>query len=131
MQGNNQNVLSIFNDHFVEFISDVQSVFPENVDVLTAKNSLVMIRKANPKMIIKIWKTNIVDKYRSQIEKGDISFFIEKDYSSDLSKAEYSDKIMEGIDRLRKPIKDMAPENRDKTMKYIQNLTKLCILYEN
>lgn len=125
-----QNILTAFNDHFVEFISDVQSVFPENADVLTAKNSLMMIRKANPKMIIKIWKSNIVDKYKSQIEKGDISFFIEKDYSSDLSKAEYSDKIMEGIDRLRKPIKDMAPENRDKTMKYIQNLTKLCILYE-
>ena len=126
-----QNILTAFNDHFVEFISDVQSVFPENADVLTAKNSLMMIRKANPKMIIKIWKSNIVDKYRSQIENGDISFFIEKDYSSDLSKAEYSDKIMEGIDRLRKPIKDMAPENRDKTMKYIQNLTKLCILYES
>jgi len=127
----NQNILTAFNDHFVEFISDVQSVFPENADVLTAKNSLMMIRKANPKMIIKIWKSNIVDKYRSQIENGDISFFIEKDYSSDLSKAEYSDKIMEGIDRLRQPIKDMLPENRAKTMKYIQNLTKLCILYEN
>ena len=126
-----QNILTAFNDHFVEFISDVQSVFPENVDVLTAKNSLMMIRKANPKMIIKIWRSNIVDKYRSQIENGDISFFIEKDYSSDLSKAEYSDKIMEGIDRLRQPIKDMAQDNRDKTMKYIQNLTKLCILYEN
>ena len=126
-----QNILTAFNDHFVEFISDIQTVFPENADVLTAKNSLMMIRKANPKMIIKIWKSNIVDKYRSQIESGDISFFIEKDYSSDLSKAEYSDKIMEGIDRLRKPIKDMLPENRNKTMKYIQNLTKLCILYEN
>jgi hypothetical protein len=126
-----QNILTAFNDHFVEFISDVQSVFPENTDVLTAKNSLMMIRKANPKMIIKIWKSNIVDKYKSQIENGDISFFIEKDYSSDLSKAEYSDKIMEGIDRLRKPIKDMLPENRNKTMKYIQNLTKLCILYES
>jgi len=126
-----QNILTAFNDHFVEFISDVQSVFPENADVLTAKNSLIMIRRANPKMIIKIWKSNIVDKYRSQIENGDISFFIEKDYSNDLSKAEHSDKIMEGIDRLRKPIKDMAPENREKTMKYIQNLTKLCILYEN
>ena len=109
-----QNILTAFNDHFVEFISDVQSVFPENTDVLTAKNSLMMIRKANPKMIIKIWKSNIVDKYKSQIENGDISFFIEKDYSSDLSKAEYSDKIMEGIDRLRKPIKDMLPENRNK-----------------
>jgi len=126
-----QNILTAFNDHFVEFISDVQSVFPENADVLTAKNSLMMIRRANPKMIIKIWKSNIVDKYRSQIENGDISFFIEKDYSSDLSKAEYSDKIMEGIDRLRQPIKEMATDNRAKTMKYIQNLTKLCILYEN
>jgi len=126
-----QNILTAFNEHFVEFITDVQTVFPENVDVLTAKNSLVMIRKANPKMIIKIWKSNIVDKYRNQIENGDISFFIEKDYSGDLSKAEYSGKIMEGIDRLRDPIKDMAPENREKTMKYIQNLTKLCVLYEN
>jgi hypothetical protein len=125
-----QNILTAFNDHFVEFISDVQSVFPENADVLTAKNSLMMIRKANPKMIIKIWRSNIVDKYKSQIESGDISFFIEKDYSNDLSKAEYSDKIMEGIDRLRKPIKDMTQDNRAKTMKYIQNLTKLCILHE-
>lgn len=127
----NPNILTAFNDHFVEFISDVQMVFPENADVLTAKNSLMMIRKANPKMIIKIWKSNIVDKYKNQIESGDISFFIEKDYSNDLSKAEYSDKIMEGIDRLRKPIKDMLPDNRSKTMKYIQNLTKLCILYES
>jgi hypothetical protein len=126
-----QNILTAFNDHFVDFISDIQSVFPENADVLTAKNSLMMIRKANPKMIIKIWKSNIVDKYKTQIENGDISFFIEKDYSSDLSKAEYSDKIMEGIDRLRQPIKEMASDNRAKTMKYIQNLTKLCILYEN
>ena len=126
-----QNILTAFNDHFVDFISDIQSVFPENADVLTAKNSLMMIRKANPKMIIKIWKSNIVDKYKRQIEEGDISFFIEKDYSNDLSRAEYSDKIMEGIDRLRQPIKEMAPDNRAKTMKYIQNLTKLCILYEN
>ena len=131
MQGGNQNILSAFNDHFSEFISDIQSVFPENTDVVTAKNSLMIIRKANPKMIIKIWKSNIVDKYKFQIENGDISFFIDKDYSTDLSKAEYSDKIMEGIDRLREPIKQMTEDNQQKTMKYIQNLTKLCILYES
>lgn len=130
MSNQNQNILSAFNDHFVEFINDVQNVFPENVDVLTAKNSLLMIRKANPKMIIKIWKQYIVDKYRDRIEKGDISFFIEKDYSNDISSLEQSGKIMEAINRLREPIKEMATENRDKTMKYIQNLTKLCILYE-
>ena len=120
------NILSKFNEHFVEFISDIQEVFPEDVDLLTAKNSLLMIKKANPKMIIKIWKTHIVDKYSKQIQDGDISFFINKDYSQDLS----STKIMDGINRLRGPIKAMTLENQQKTMKYIQNLTQLSILYE-
>jgi hypothetical protein len=125
-------ILSKFNEHFVEFITDVQEVFPEDVDILSAKNSLLAIKKLNPKMIIKIWKTHIVDKYVEQIEKGDISFFINKDYSSDLSKTYFSsNKIMEGIDRLRAPIREMSVENQGKTMKYIQNLTKLSMLYEN
>ncbi len=125
------NILTAFNDHFVEFISDIQLVFPEDVDVLTAKNSLLMIRKANPKMIIKIWKTHIVDKYNDKIEKGDLSFFMNKDYSSDLMSNSLggNEKIMEGINRLREPVKNMSVENQSKTMKYIQNLTKLCNIY--
>jgi accessory colonization factor AcfC len=120
------NILSAFNDHFVEFISDIQLVFPDDVDLLTAKNSLLMVRKANPKMIIKIWKTHIVDKYAKQIEEGDLTFFMEKDYSNDISGNE---KIMEGINRMREPIKNMSKDNQDKSMKYIQNLTKLCAIY--
>jgi hypothetical protein len=119
------NLLSAFNDHFMEFINDVQCVFPEDVDILAAKNALIAIRKANPKMIVKIWKMYIGDKYKTQIESGDISFFIEKDYSSDILTAQNSDKIMESINRLREPIKNMGPENQAKVMKYIQNLTKL------
>jgi accessory colonization factor AcfC len=120
------NILGAFNDHFVEFISDIQLVFPDDVDLLTAKNSLIMIRKANPKMIIKIWKTHIVDKYAKQIGDGDLTFFMDKDYSNDISGNE---KIMEGINRLREPVKNMSKENQDKTLKYIQNLTKLCNIY--
>ena len=124
------NILTAFNDHFVSFINDVQSVFPEDTDVLTAKNALTAIRKANPKMIVKIWKAFIADKYKAEIDAGDISFFAEKDYSSDVSVSQNSDKIMESIDRLRAPIKNMSPENQAKTMKYIQNLTKLSDLCE-
>lgn len=125
-------ILSKFNEHFVEFITDIQAVFPEDVDILSAKNSLLAIKKINPKMIIKIWKTHIVDKYIEQIEKGDISFFINKDYSNDISKTYFSsNKIMEGINRLRAPIREMSLENQTKTIKYIQNLTKLSTLYEN
>jgi hypothetical protein len=126
----NMNILSVFNDHFVEFVTDVQNVFPEDRDILTAKNSLLAIRKANPKMIVKIWNTFIVSKYKAEIEKGDISFFINKDYSQDLETAQNSDKIMEAINRLRDPISKMSKENQLKTMKYIQNLTKLSALCE-
>ena len=124
------NILIAFNDHFLEFLNDVQSVFPTDPDILAAKNALTLIRKANPKMIVKIWKTFIADKYRDQIERGDISFFIDKDYTTDVSTASGSDKIMESIDRLREPVRNMGTENQAKVMKYIQNLTKLSNMVE-
>ena len=119
------NILTAFNDHFAEFINDVHLVFPQDADILSAKNALLAIRKANPKMIVKIWNTFIVGRYKGEIEAGNLDFFINKDYSCDVSSAANSDKIMESIDRLRGPIKNMSAENQSKVMKYIQNLTKL------
>ncbi len=124
------NILIAFNDHFLEFLNDVQSVFPEDPDILTAKNALTAIRKANPKMIVKIWKAFIAEKYRDKIAAGDIGFFLDKDYASDVSNSQNSDKIIESINRLREPIRNMGPDNQAKAMKYIQNLTKLSELCE-
>jgi len=125
------NILTAFNAHFIEFVNDICVVFPENKDLLTAKNSLIAIKKANPKMIIKIWSTLVVGKYKSEIENGDISFFIEKDYSNDLAGTNNFESIQNSIDGLRTPIKNMTIEDQTKAMKYIQNLTKLSFLYES
>ena len=122
------NILIAFNDHFAEFVNDIQNVFPEDVDILTAKNALLAIRKANPKMIVKIWTTFIVGKYKGEIEAGNLGFFMNKDYSDDVAISVYSDKITESIDRLRGPIRNMSVEDQAKVMKYIQNLTKLAAL---
>jgi hypothetical protein len=124
------NILTAFNEHFFDFLNDIQNVFPEDSDILTAKNALSTVRKANPKMIVKIWNAFIVGKYKGEIEAGNIDFFINKDYSTDVSAASNSDKIMESINRLREPIKNMTPDNQAKVMKYIQNLTKLAELCE-
>jgi hypothetical protein len=124
------NILTAFNDHFIEFVNDVHCVFPNDTDILATKNVLTAIRKANPKMIVKIWNMFIVSKYKSEIEAGNIEFFINKDYAQDVSVSNNSDKIMESIDRLREPIKNMSQENQLKVMKYIQNLTKLSQMCE-
>ena len=124
------NILTAFNDHFAEFINDVHLVFPQDADILSAKNALLAIRKANPKMIVKIWNSFIVGKYKGEIEAGNLDFFMNKDYTNDIANSNNSDKIMESIDRLRGPIKNMTTENQSKVMKYIQNLTRLSEMCE-
>ena len=131
MATQSSTILTAFNDHFMEFVNDIISVFPDDADILTAKNSFTLIRKANPKMIIKIWHKYVVEKYEDVIDSGDISFFITKDYKDDLTNAENSEKITEAIDRLRNPVKLMTPEDQQKVMKYIQNLKKLSTVYQN
>ena len=128
---NINSIPSIFNNHFSEFLDDVQKVFPEDVDVARAKNSMLAIRKANPKLLIKFWRTFVSEPYNKEISEGNIDFFINKDYSQDLSQNEKSAKIMEVIDRLREPVKAMSHDNQSKTMKYIQNLSKLSLAYQD
>lgn len=124
------NYLTIFNNHFNEFFDDIHNVFPDDPDILTAKNSLSAIRKANPKLLVGIWLSYIYFKYKEQIDAGDINFFLEKDYSEDLTNMS-SKKVMEAIDRLREPVKAMNLEDQQKVMKYIQNLSKLAMMYES
>jgi hypothetical protein len=122
------NIITAFNDHFMEFINDVQTVFPDDADILTAVNALKLVRKSNPKMIVKIWNKYIVEPYKQEIESGNLDFFMNKDYSNDVQTTGYSDQIMNSINRLRNPIKNMDEENKQKTMKYVQNLTTLAKL---
>jgi len=125
-----KSMVSVFNDHFNEFVNDIQSVFPDDLDIMTAKNALSTIRKANPKLLVNIWLKYVYTPYSDQITAGNIQFFIDKDYTSDVSKSDSADKIMEAIDRLRTPIRNMTSENQAKTMKYIQNLSKLALMVQ-
>ena len=123
------SILQGFNNHFAEFIEDVKIVFPENLDIVAAGNMLYTIKKANPKLIIKIWKNYISDKYRDKIESGDLSFFIDKNYNNDLENLDNSSKVLKSIEGLREPISKMGDENQKKAMQYIQNLTRLSNIY--
>jgi hypothetical protein len=125
----NTNILQAFNDHFFEFINDIQLILPDNKDILSAKTSLTTMRKMNPRLIIKMWKSRISEKYKQNIQNGDISFFLEKDYSEDLENLDSSNSIINKINLIREPIRSMGEENQAKCMKYIQNLTKLSELY--
>ena len=123
------SLVSAFNSHLVDFFEDIQSIFPDNVDILTGKNSILAFKKVNPALIIRIWATYIASVYSEQIEKNDISFFIGKDYKEDLIYTPNSENIMAIINRIREPIGQMNSQDQVKTMKYIKNLSKLSMMY--
>ena len=124
-------ILSAFNDHFMQFVQDIQLVFPDNSDIATVCLALGKLRKANPRLLIMSFKEHVVSGYRMEIEKGDINFFINNDYQNDLNNIGVgsSNQILEKIDCLRGPVRDMNQNDQAKVIKYMQNLLKLSDMY--
>jgi len=118
-----------FNSHFFDFIDDLIRIIDENDDVVYARTSFDTIRRANPTAILKAWYAFVYSPYKEVIETGDITFFFEKDYKSDLAHLSNANNIMAIIDTIRHPIKNMSDSNRAHSVKYIQNLSKLSTLY--
>jgi hypothetical protein len=123
-------VLKAFNNHFFEFIQDIINIFPENEDLKSTKTGLEFFKKANPTCIAKAWEYFVHEQYKDVIDKGDITFFFEKDYNNDLTYMSNAGEIMKAIDNIREPVRNMGDDNKAHTMKYIQNLCKLSGVYK-
>ena len=124
---NKSSLLKVFNTHLLEFIDDVISIFPDNLDLKTGKTFIEGLKKVNPKALIQVWKSSIVNPYRNFILQGDQAFFLNKDYTNDLPTD--SGKALEILDQVRTSLKNSSIENKKKAMKYVQNLTKISELY--
>lgn len=124
-------ILGAFNDHFTQFVADIQVVFPENNDIATFQTAIKTLRKANPRLLITAFKEHVSGIYRAEIEKGNIGFFIDTDYKSYLAQKgiQPSNNIIEKIDCLREPVRNMNVSDQQKVIKYLQNLTKLSDMY--
>ena len=129
MATDKSSLLRAFNNHFFDFIDEIIRIFPENNDLTKTKISFSTIKQANPTAMVKAWYKFIYSKYNNVIDEGDISFFYDKDYTTDIGHLKNADKIMTTIDSLREPIKNMSDVSKGHAMKYIQNLTKLSIMY--
>jgi len=121
-------LVGAFNNHLTEFIDDLISIFPDDGDIKMARTAFANMKSFNPTAVIKIWY-KYISKYSDAIAGGDISFFIDRDYSTDVDGSEKRDEVQRIIDKLRNPVRNMGTENQSKAMKYIQNLTKISTMY--
>ena len=125
------SIVGAFNNHFMELVNDICNVFPDDLDIQSAKNSFILIKKANPKLLIRSWDMFVVQKYHQEIVDGKIEYFLQKDYTEDLELGGNNTKqIIDAIDRLRAPIRNMNAIEQEKILKYLQNLCKLTLVFK-
>ena len=125
------DILTGFNNHLNELLEALISIIPDNSDLKAAQITLTTLRKANPRIVIPIWKTYVLDKYERNIMSGNIQYFLEKDYTEDVKDTGNAKTILEKINIVKNTIKDLDEDNLDKTILYLQNITKLCKLYHS
>jgi len=127
------NYLNAFNNHFEEFVNDVVTVFPEDIEIAAASNALCKLRKANPKIIIKVFYKHVYLPHGSQIKENNINYFIEKDYTEYLTNPQvgFTKEVLDKINSIKEPISNMNQHEQLKVIKYLQNLCKLCDLYHS
>ena len=126
-------IIRSFNDHFFEFLDDMLKVLPDNKSIKTSLNSFRLLTDVNKAILVKCWHKFVYMKYKDVIEKGNVEFFFEKDYSEDLTKLNNSAKIMEIIDTVRQPAKEICenPKNKAYIVTYIDNLCKLSVIFND
>ena len=121
-----QTILKAFNSQFEEFLEDIEILFPDNKDIRTTKTGLGMMRRVNPKKIVSVWYRYICLKYKEEIDKENLDFFLSKDYRDDLKMDEgTSNKVLEGIDKIRGPMRELDDDNTKKCIQYFKNLNTL------
>ena len=126
----NFSILKVFNKHLLEFITDLISIFPEDSTLKTVKTYIEGIKKVNPKSILIGWKYYVTNKYKADIYKGNIDYFLKKDYLEDMGDVpDDANYYLEMIEKLRKPLIQLSDKNKIKAKKYLLNLTKLSELY--
>ena len=127
MSINNSSLyLKGFTSQLTEFVTDLLLIYEDNQKLITCQRNIDLLVKNNPKMLILNWKKYIT-KYSKEIEEGDIEFFMNKDYKSDVGNK--GSEYLVFIDEVKKIMTTMSEDNKNKVIKYIKNLNKLASLY--
>jgi hypothetical protein len=125
------SLIKVFNSQFLDFINDVYTVLPNDLNVKTAKFYTEKIVKVNPALLIKSWYDIIIIPYKKYIDKGDFNFFLNKEYKKELAAGYDSDSVLNTIDVIKTCVRNFTDDDKQKIIKYTQNLTKISLMYKN
>ena len=128
----NAQILKTFGKQVEEFMEDMLVIFPNDNVILRGKMYFEMMKKANPRFIIRVWKNRIAAKYGQHIANGNFDIFVTMDLSEDIidNPADNKEEVITHLQNMLNSIIKMDEHNKNKAFKYIQNITKLSEMYQ-
>ena len=75
-------IIETFNKHIMEFIMDVERVFPQDTDITALRKSLSRTILMMPKSVIRAFNEHFCIVYGNEIDEGNLDFFIDNDYNA-------------------------------------------------
>ena len=128
----NAQILKTFGKQMEEFMEDMLVIFPNDNVILRGKMYFEMMKKANPRFIIRVWKNRIAAKYGKHIADGKFDIFVTMDLSEDIidNPADNKEEVVTHLQNMLGSILKMDEDNKNKAFKYIQNITKLSEMYQ-
>ena len=76
----NKTILSAFNNTLNMFIQELINSYPQEREFVLFKNTISLIRKANPKKILVLFN-NYIEPYVNNIKNKNEVFFLNETYS--------------------------------------------------
>jgi hypothetical protein len=123
-------IIETFNKHIMEFIMDIERVFPHDTDITALRKSLSRTIMMIPKSVIRAFNEHFSIVYGKEIDEGNLDFFIDNDYNAKHGNIINNNSlIIKKINELRRPVRNMVDDDKAKVIQYLKNLKKLTEMY--
>jgi|TARA_B110000259_G_scaffold184211_1_gene230800 hypothetical protein len=121
---------TIFNSKIIEFLNDLIKIFPDDNDFKMYKNGISLVKLADEKKPLQLYKLFVNDKYKENILTKNEEFFLSHDYNEILTndnlKKEFNGDINNKIiNKLKGYWKDLSSDNREIVWNYFTLFLKI------
>ena len=118
------STLTAFNTQLERLVKDLITYFPESKDFKLFESSFLLLKQANPRKILELFKVHILSKYKQYILDKNESFFLQNDYNDVIAKNDnnYAELLMH---RLKDNWSSIDDKNKETIWKYFQVLVVL------
>lgn len=120
---NKQSLLNLFNQKFIEFLSDLIRVFPEDSEFKQFKATVLMIQATKEQTVQQVFHSS-VEKYKPHIAARNDQFFLESGFD-DINSLENKDYMQQVIEKLKRNWIELDARNREIVWKYLTLLVAL------